>query len=304
MEVFDSQVHANQISPRWTTAPLIECVDAAVAAMDAVGIATVLIDEFSGFDPQGRVLPGHEGPNGAWRSTQPFAELAVSIHPRRFAFVTRVDRLDPELDRFVGEVPHRPGCVALRVTYGAGKGTAAGLSRDPAFRQGDYNALFNLAEQHNVPVFLLMGGDIESVVPYLRRFPRLKVILDHCGVHFPPPDVAAPERFAGLQALRHIADFENVAVKWTHVERLSAVGFPFDDVVPHLRTVLGLIGAERIMWASDATQSGDPAMSANPTTWAETLHYLLASRELSDLEKRCLLGDTARRILLAGRSVV
>ena len=73
MGIVDSQVHLNRFGSRWRETDPNLIVDYAVAAMDAVGIDGVVIDEWAEFDPQHRHLPGTVLPNGAMRGQYPFS---------------------------------------------------------------------------------------------------------------------------------------------------------------------------------------------------------------------------------------
>jgi L-fuconolactonase len=287
MEIVDSQVHANRILRHWRTASLELAVEAAVAAMDAVGVDAMVVDEWAGFDTEGHMLPGHYGPGGAWRHDCPFSTEAVARYPNRFAFVARVDESDPELPLLMSTLRERQGCLGLRLTEGR-----ADVDRVDA---GDYKLLFESAEENGVPIFLSVAGRPQVLVPWLKRHKNLSFIIDHCGIVFPDDSVDGPERYDGLRGVIALADYPNVALKWSHIERLSSEGYPFEDLIPHFRQVLDAFGTERVMWASDYTQSR--RLSAHPTTWSGLLHYLLDADYLSATEKEALLGGTVRTIL-------
>jgi 2-polyprenyl-6-methoxyphenol hydroxylase-like FAD-dependent oxidoreductase len=65
------------------------------------------------------------------------------------------------------------------------------------------------------------------------------------------------------------------------------------DMLPLLRKVIDAFGVERVMWASDYTQS----RNETGYSWAHTLHYLLDSDQLSETEKEWLLGRSVRQVL-------
>ncbi|MBV9600494.1 MAG: hypothetical protein JOZ87_27095, partial [Chloroflexi bacterium] len=90
IEIIDAQVHLNQLTPDWRTAPLDAVLASGIQAMDAVGIDRVLIGEAHGFDPKLR-QQGQELPNGAIRSDYPFSERAVELYPDRFIYHVRID---------------------------------------------------------------------------------------------------------------------------------------------------------------------------------------------------------------------
>jgi L-fuconolactonase len=301
MEIVDAQVHLNNLLPDWHTADLDTAVSAGLTVMDAVGIDTLLIAESRGFDAQMRPALGPVLPNGAVRAEFPFSERAVALHPDRFAYLRRVDVNDPELERLVSEVRSHPGALCLRVVPIVDTGEV------DAFERGEFEPLFAAAEANAVPIFASLPGRGHMLVRYLRSFPRLQVILDHCGVGVEPPQVGtiAPTlarsvvptleaRIAQLDDVIELAHYPNLALKWCHAPaRLSGQPYPHRDVLPHLRRVIDAYGIERVMWASDYTQSrhtfGRP--------WAEAVHYLLDSDQLSDSEKEWLFGRSVRQAL-------
>src|SRR5262249_50877774 len=132
-----------------------------------------------GFDEQFRPL-GEELPNGAVRSSYPFSERAVELHPGRFAYHVVVDFRDPELDRLTAEVQERPGANSMRIVPVPQTGAVDSLE------QGGFDELLAAAERHQVPVFAWVPSRAHLLLPYIKRFPGLWFIVDHCGVGVAP----------------------------------------------------------------------------------------------------------------------
>jgi predicted TIM-barrel fold metal-dependent hydrolase len=299
MEIVDAQVHVNRMVPGWQTADPDGVLDCAIAAMDAVGIDTVLLAESWGYDSHMLPVRSQLLPNGASRSDFAFSRHAVARFPTRFGYLVRIDARDPELERLVADVRTQEGGLCMRVIPRPEKGEI------DTFREGGFEPLFAVAEQYSVPIFIALHKNVDLLVPYLRKFPRLWVILDHCGVGVAPPvqgEVAPelarlvtptlPERVAELDQVIQLAGHSNLALKWCHAPaRLSAESYPYADVFRHLRRVIDAFGAERVMWASDYTES------RSDQTWAQSLHYLRYSDLLSDTEKQWLLGKSVRHVL-------
>ncbi|MGH2363803.1 MAG: amidohydrolase family protein [Chloroflexota bacterium] len=297
MEVIDAQVHLNHIHPTWQTADLEAILAAALAAMDAVGVDGLVVSEFWGFDNRQRDRLS----NGAFRSRYPFSELAAAQHPKRFIYHTMLDVDDPELAQQMAAVRQHSGAVALRIVPIPETGAIDRLSK------GEFEPFFAAAEEHQVPVFCWLPGRAALLVPYLKKFPRLRFILDHCGVGQAPyrTGPTAPtllssvvstraERVKQLDAVLELAHYPNVALKWCHAPNLfSEQPFPYRDALPLLRRAIGAFGVERVMWASDYTQ----ARTEMGITWAEALHYVLDSDQLSESEKTWLLGGSVRKTL-------
>jgi L-fuconolactonase len=300
IEIIDAQVHLNQLGTGWQTASVDSVIATGIEAMDAVGIDRVLIGEAHGFDSQFRPL-GQELPNGAVRTSCPFSERAVELHPARFAYHVVVDFRDPELDRLTAEVQARPGANSMRIVPVPQTGTVDSLE------QGEFNALFAAAERCRVPVFAWVPGRSHLLLPYVQRFPDLWFIVDHCGVGVAPLRTgdlpvtmqtsltrSRADRLAELERVCGMARYPNVALKWCHAPGLlSEEDYPYRDVMPLLRQAIDAFGIERIMWASDYTVARDQ----NANSWAQCLYYLLDSGQLSRTEKQWLLGRSARQVL-------
>ncbi len=300
IEIIDAQVHLNQLVPDWQTAPTDAVIATGIQAMDAVGIDYVLIGEARGFaanmQPQGQLLP-----NGAVRTDYPFSERAVQLHPERFTYHVRIDYRDPDVDRLAAEVAGRRGARSMRIVPVPQTDEVASLER------GDFEPLFAAAERHRVPVFAWVPGRASLLEPYIRKFPKLQFIVDHCGVGIAPirigelpPTVATsvtpllPDRVAQLERVCELAQYPNVALKWSHAPGLlSAEEYPYRDVLPLLRKAINAFSVERILWASDYTVARD----RNGNSWAQCLYYLLDTDQLTTTEKEWILGGTLRKVL-------
>lgn len=294
MEIVDAQVHLNMIG-----------IDAGIVAMDAAGIDAVVIDEFWGFDERGRPRPSFPLPGGSVRHHEPTAELAVARHPDRFAYVTRAQPDDPDLERVVAGLRERPGRRALRVLPFVPHPPSAGERQENEdavdrfaadLTGGPYDRYFRLAEEHRVPVFVQVNGiGIAGRLGAIRAIaiahPSLPVVLDHTGVSLPGSKRHRADRFAQFDEVCALAALPNVHVKWGHATRLSEEPYPYADVRVALRRVVAAFGAERVMWASDWTL--DLAWSS----WSESFSYIRDEEALSPSERALVLGGAVRRLL-------
>jgi L-fuconolactonase len=281
MDIVDAQVHLNRLGSDWERTDDALIVDYAVVTMDALGLDAILIDEWAGFDEKRRHLPGHVLPNGAMRGQHPFSETAMQLQPNRFAYVARIDPNDPEVDALMAAVRTKPGAVCLRIV------PIPEVGEVELFERGGYDRLFAAAEEHQVPIFCWFPGRSHLLAPSLEKFPKLQLILDHCGVSRTEGNHAEQ-----LKRVYSLAKYPNLALKWCHApSHLSRAGYPFADVIPHLREAIDAFGPQRIMWASDHTQS------KVHHSWAQALYYVLDSKELTDQEKEWILGRSVRTIL-------
>lgn len=247
-----------------------------LAAMDALGIRSMIIDEYWGEDADGNTLPGYAVADGVFRSVSPGAERASMLHPDRFAYVLRIDHRDPELEYLIRSAAAAPHVRLLRID-----------ARKPADVQaladGEFKPFFAAAQRCGIPVCALTFGHAELLRPYIEAFGDLTIIVDHCGLP------KSPEQFA---ATLELAAYKNVALKWAHAPSLfSNAVYPFTGVIPQLMRALDAFGRERIMWASDFTQA------RGGSTWGEILFYLRNATELSQEDKEWILGKSARKLL-------
>jgi L-fuconolactonase len=294
MEIVDAQVHLNMIG-----------LEAGLVAMDAAGVDALLIDEFWGFDDVGRPLPSYPLPGGSVRHTSPIGELAAARHPDRFAYLSRCQPDDPEIDRVIGELRGRPGRLALRILPyvpfppSAGERAENDAAVDAFAAElvgGRYDRYFALAEDARVPVFIQVNGigiagRLHAIRDVASAHPALPVIIDHLGVAMPGSRARRPDRFAQFTDVCALADLPNVHLKWGHATRLSEEPYPFPDVARALRGVVQAFGASRVMWASDWT------LDLEWSSWAESFGYIRDDALLSDAERAAVLGGTVRRVL-------
>jgi len=293
MDIVDSQVH---LGPGRASEM--------VAALDALGIRSVLIDEWW------MGTPGHPyygvGEGGkAIRTTSPTAELACWNWPGRFSYLVRVDRRDPDLHTVVKLARDNPHVRALRISPGMSRAEIA------AFGAGEDDPVFAAAADFGFPIFVQIAGNCHLLKRYVEKYPSVKIIICHTGMPPGPklapiigqmeglPDsaaywekVAAEPRDQAFDKVLRAADHPNVALKWAHAPTMfGAPGYPNAGTRPYLRKALSAFGAERIMWASD--------ISANQTgeSWAELIFAIAENPELSANEREWILGRTARKWL-------
>lgn len=278
MDIVDAQIH---IGPGK--------IEETLSAMDALGIHAVLIDEYwfgrKMGDPSYQIGP-------ALRPIQPTAELAANTHPDRFSYLVRVDRNDRDLAAIIRLAGDAPYARAIRVSPGMSPIEAQ------AFAEGGYDAVCAGACNAGLPLFIFAPAQPGSFVQYARKYPALKIIVDHCGLLSTsmrkitgggdaPFDAAVQS--AAFDEVLALSELPNIALKWAHAPAMfETPGYPGEGLTPYLRKALDLFGADRVMWASD--------VSANQTgeSWAELLFGIRANPGLSPAECDAVLGGTAR----------
>ena len=134
--------------------------------------------------------------------------------------------------------------------------------------------------------------------------------LDHTGVGVEPArhgevpalrSMVVPElggRMAQFERVLELASYPNLCLKWSHAPAtLSAEPFPYRDVIHLLRRAIDAFGVERIMWASDYTQS----RATFGATWTD-LRPTSATRTSSRKSRRSGCSAAACDIACVRRS--
>lgn len=264
-------------------------IDTVLAAMDALGIQGAVVDEYwlRSFDSE----PHHVLPGGGYRPLCPTAEIAGQLHPDRFAWLLRVHRLDPEFAAVVRQVRDAPQGKALRID--------PGMSQDEMreFASGGHDHILAAACDAGLPVFVFAPDAPETLARAARAFPELKLVVDHCGIFSNSMRATlgdgsvrdAEGQRALFDQVLALGEFRNVALKWGHSSGMFDLPvWPGDALWPILRRAVDLLGAERVMWASDysVNQRGE--------SWAELLFGQRANPLLSGEERDMILGGTVR----------
>jgi len=262
MDIVDAQVHATHRG-----------IEPSIAIMDALGVNAAIIDVWP---PERTKLP-----NGLYRYTYKFAEEAVSRFPDRFAYIVRFDPNDQEVEGPISQLRQAPNRLCLRIASGWDI---------KALPTGVHEHILAAAAKYDVPVMIFAGNEHPAVTKYVERFDRVQFIIDHVGMAV---DIGgqAPPLEATIDRLVGYAKYPNVAVKWGHAPRLSRQPFPYRDLITQLGRVIEAFGANRLMWASDYT------VTVDNHTYGESLFCIRGSDQLSENDKECLLGRSARQVL-------
>jgi L-fuconolactonase len=268
MDIVDAQVH---VFHKYTEAQTI-------AAMDALGIISVVIDELWSLEADGSITPCKSFPNGAKRALTPLSQAAALRYPDRFSLLQRLSRDDPDPAALFAVLSATPGCRAVRID-GREKAEQHALS------DGGYDDLLRLSRRHALPVFILMvGPDVAEIARKIScRFSDIQFILDHCG---------RPASLGQWDEILSLGEYPNLAMKWCHPHHYFDAGpYPFTGLRVQLARAIESFGSHRMMWASDVT------MDRGGVSWADLLYTVRDDPSLGMIEKEWVLGRTARTLL-------
>jgi len=202
-------------------------------------------------------------------------------------------------DRFIGHgmIDPQDPLNADRVRYWMQKRGLVGFRFHPMYYPQEQILLTaqngpmweELAASGAVVQFHMRAQDAVQIAEIARRYPQMKLLLDHMGY----PDLkAAREAF---EPIVELARFDNVHVKISDVKGRSAEDFPFADIHPFIQWLLDAFGAERALWGT-----GYPGHHRSKHNWLTLADELRLVREgfsfLDDSQREQILGGTAARV--------
>jgi predicted TIM-barrel fold metal-dependent hydrolase len=214
-----------------------------------------------------------------------FIADTCKANPTAFAGVCTLSPDDPRsatlLERYVQQFNIR----ALRsISAKSGRLDDPGVDR-----------LWSAAEQLEIVVNVLVNRDKRPEVEALaRRHPALPVVIDHClNLN------AGAGQKGVLSDMLALARVPNMHAKLSFVATGSGEQFPFRDMHGPCLAVIEAFGPERCVWGSDF-----PCKLWCPkATYKEHLRVFTHELDLNAAARRQILGETARRLYFANRTM-
>jgi L-fuconolactonase len=207
-------------------------MEALEAEMQAAGVGAAVL------------APPSWDPNGNEPSL-----AAARAFAGRFAVTGDIDWRAPPDPARIQSWCHQPGMQGLRLIFNTPE-------RQALLTSGAVDWLWSAAERADVPIMLLLPGALAQVDEIARRFPGLRLCVDHLGIPRGAKNAAA---FEHLPQLLSLARHGNVAVKAGGLPAYSSVDkFPYPSLHGPFRRVYDAFGPERIFWASDLTRMSGP----------------------------------------------
>ena len=266
MVIVDAQVHiwgADTPERPWVPGqaqhaqkPYPVTADMVLAAMDEAGVNGAVL-----------VPPSWEG------DRNDLVLQAAQAHPTRFAAMGRLALDAPESQALLTTWKQQPGMKGVRLTF----------HREHHRRwlfDGTADWFWAAAERAKLPVMIYVPGSVAKVEGIAKRYPGLRIILDHLalGVH-----AKGNLAFVELADVCRLARFPNVAAKASALPCHSTQPYPFRDLHPHIRRVYDSFGPERMFWGTDWTRL--------PCTWREAVTLFTEELPwLSESDKTWIMG--------------
>ncbi len=229
--------------------------------------------EDAGVDRVVIVPPGFMDPHND------YALECAERYPDRFAVMGLLLPGDPGSAERVRAWLRQPGMLGVRTHVNARQ--RARWGSDEAAEP-----FWAACERHEVPVAVFAAGEAAYLEAVLTRHPALRLVLDHLGL----PQIDAGFRREDLEPMRRLARYPGVAVKLSTLPARSTRGYPFPEVHEAARAAYELFGPERMVWATDHTQTlrrGRASYSEELRLWSEALDFV------TEADRDLILGGTA-----------
>ncbi|MBQ7419255.1 MAG: amidohydrolase [Prevotella sp.] len=150
--------------------------------------------------------------------------------------------------------------------------------------------MFKLMEQYDLFLSItLADGDqqVAELTEVIRECPSLRIAIGHMGMAN-PPQVNPWENNSWREQIL-LARHEHVAIEMGGITWLyNSEFYPYPTAIRTIREAAALVGMDKIMWGSDYPRT------ITAITYRMSYDFLLKSQELTDDDKRLILGENAR----------
>jgi L-fuconolactonase len=252
MQTVDSQLHlwgANSALRPWPAGregeaqrPYPVTKEALLLQMDLANVSRAVL-----------VPPSWEG------DRNDLALEAAQQYPQRFAVMGRFALQDQANRDRVAGWKQQPGMLGMRFTF-------HNEHNRYLLTDGSAEWLWAAAEQHGIPVMVLAPGSMQALAQVAKRYPGLKMVIDHAGL---PVNQRAPLALEDLPAVLALAKCPNVAIKASGLPSLSTQPFPFADLHETAQRLFDAFGPRRTFWGTD--------LSRMPCTYRECIDMFTRS---------------------------
>ena len=115
------------------------------------------------------------------------------------------------------------------------------------------------ATREGLPIATMAGRFLREFKSIAERHPKLKLIIDHCGLVRAEQDAAA---FTNLDELLSLAKLPNVAIKATGAPGYSTHAYPFRNLHDGLHRIFDAHGPKRFFWGTS-----QPVLTFESVKW-------------------------------------
>src|SRR5262245_8868814 len=261
---------AHPYDPKYTPPRLAASLDRVIEEMNANGVSyCVLVQTIChGWDNR-------------------YLAHCLKAHPQRFRGQGLIDPTDPQ--------------VATRLEAGMKEHGLAGVRFSPIYYKGkdewlnaksSYPLWQKAQELGAVFNFFIASEQLPKLEDMVRRFPRVKVVIDHLA----RIDLEVKDPEPEIRKLLALARYPNVYVKVSELMILSpSKKHPYRDTYALVKKVYDAFGADRLMWGTGfpgatRAQAGRPSLQDELALIQKEIPFFSAE------DRAKILGKTAARV--------
>lgn len=211
----------------------------------------------------------------------------LKAHPKRFRGHGLIDPTDPK--------------VADRLAYWVREHGLAGMRFSPLYYEGKddwLNAkathpLWAKAEELGAIFnFFIATPQLPKLEDMVRRFPKVRVVIDHLA----RVDLKAADPLPEFKKLLALAKYANVWAKVSELNILSPSGkYPYKDTFPWVRRMYDAFGPDRLLWGTGfpgatRAQAGRPSLREELDLIRKEIAFFTAE------DRAKILGGNAARL--------
>ena len=157
--------------------------------------------------------------------------------------------------------------------------------------------MFRLMAQRGIMLSITLADDdrqVGELREVIEELPQLKIAIGHLGMANPP--VTPPWENESWRQQMLLARHDNVRIETGGITWLyNAEFYPFPSAVRAIREAAELVGMDKVMWGSDYPRT------ITAITSRMSYDFLLKTQELTEAEKRLLLGENAQQLYGFGK---
>ena len=157
--------------------------------------------------------------------------------------------------------------------------------------------MFRLMAQRGIMLSITLADDdrqVGELREVIEELPQLKIAIGHLGMANPP--VTPPWENESWRQQMLLARHDNVRIETGGITWLyNAEFYPFPSAVRAIREAAELVGMDKVMWGSDYPRT------ITAITYRMSYDFLLKTQELTEAEKRLLLGENAQQLYGFGK---
>jgi predicted TIM-barrel fold metal-dependent hydrolase len=154
----------------------------------------------------------------------------------------------------------------------------------------DLMPIFKLMEAQGMVLSMCLADNeaqLSQMEEVITECPSLRIAIGHFGMANPP--VTPPWEDRRWRNEIRLALHENVRIETGGITWLyNSEFYPFPSAVRTIREAAELVGMNKLMWGSDYPRT------ITAITYRMAYDFIVKSTELSDADKRLLLGENAR----------